>query len=66
MHPEFTEMLDYCKGKFLDVNNTNASLLTSNKNEAILDTCDTVVFSIDTPDKKITQNFESMEILREQ
>ena len=53
MHPEFTEMLDYCKGKFLDVKiNTNASLLTSNKNEAILDTCDTVVFSIDTPDKK--------------
>ena len=52
MHPQFTEMLEYCKGKFLDIKiNTNASLLTPKKSTAILDICDTVVFSIDTPDR---------------
>ena len=52
LHPNFSEMLHYCEGKFLDIKiNTNASLLTQDKVAAILNVCDTVVFSIDTPDK---------------
>jgi len=54
LHPKFIEMLAYCKGKFKDIKiNTNASLLNRNKIDKILDVCDTVVFSIDTPDKEL-------------
>lgn len=50
LNPHFPEMLRYCSGKFLDIKlNTNASLLNPEKCRAIMDTCDTVVFSIDTP-----------------
>lgn len=43
-------MMDYCKDKFLDVKlNTNASLLTKANSLAIMNCCNTVVFSIDTP-----------------
>ena len=54
LHPKFIEMLDYCKGKFKDIKiNTNASTLTKNKIEKIIEICDTVVFSIDSPNKEI-------------
>ena len=54
MHPKFLEMLDYCAGKFKDIKiNTNASLLNRDKINKIIDVCDTVVFSIDTPNKEI-------------
>ena len=49
MNPNFVEMMKYCKGKFLDIKlNTNGSLLTKKKIEAILDTVDTLVFSVDS------------------
>ena len=51
LNPDFLNMLSYCKNKFLDIKlNTNASTLNKAKINAILDVCDTVVFSIDTPD----------------
>jgi len=54
LHPKFEEILDYCKGKFKDIKiNTNASALNRKKINKILEVCDTVVFSIDTPDKEI-------------
>ncbi len=50
LNPNFIEMLEYCKGKFLDIKlNTNASTLNKQKINSIIDVCDTVVFSIDTP-----------------
>ncbi len=52
LHPNFSEMLNYANGKFLDIKiNTNASLLNQQKIKAILDNCDTIVFSIDTPNE---------------
>ena len=54
LNPKFIDMLDYCKDKFLDIKiNTNASALNKKKINKILDICDTVVFSIDTPDKEL-------------
>ena len=51
LHPDFIEILSYCKGKFYDIKiNTNASAQNKAKVQAILDVCHTVVFSIDTPD----------------
>ncbi len=51
LHPDFAEILAYCKGKFSDIKiNTNASILNRSKIKAILDVCHTIVFSIDTPD----------------
>ncbi len=54
LHPKFLDFLEYCKGKFKDIKiNTNASNLNKQKITKILDICDTVVFSIDTPDPKL-------------
>ena len=54
LHPKFEEILDYCKDKFKDIKiNTNASTLNKRKINKILDVCDTVVFSIDTPDQDL-------------
>ena len=49
MNPNFIKMMEYCRGKFLDIKlNTNGSLLTKKKIEAILDTVNTLVFSVDS------------------
>ena len=49
MNPHFIEMLRYCKDKFLDIKlNTNGSLLTKDKIEVILETVNTLVFSVDS------------------
>jgi len=54
LHPKFLEILEYCKGKFKDIKiNTNASTLNKYKIEKLLDICDTIVFSIDSPDPEI-------------
>jgi organic radical activating enzyme len=53
LHPEFSEIISYAKGKFLDFKlNTNASLLNEQSIHSILDACTTVHFSIDSADKK--------------
>ena len=55
VHPDFNNMLDYMKGKFLAVKvNTNASLLNDEKIHAILSSeVQTIVFSIDAADKNL-------------
>ncbi len=54
LHPQFLDILEYCRDKFKDIKiNTNASTLNRKKIEKILDICDTLVFSIDSPDPKI-------------
>ena len=53
LNKEMEKMISYCKGKFLDVKiNTNGSLLTEKRCEVLLDVCDTVVFSVDAPNKE--------------
>ena len=57
MYKYFEDAMDYIRGKFLDIKiNTNASLLTEKRASKILDTCHTVVFSIDTPDPDMYKN----------
>ena len=53
LHPDFKQMLRYCKGKFLELKiNTNATLLNSALAEEILKSgVDLVVFSVDSSDK---------------
>ena len=49
LHPNIVEMLNYVKGKFLEIKiNTNASLLNSKLSEAILSSVNHVVFSVDS------------------
>ncbi len=65
MNPHFVEMLEYCRGKFLDVKlNTNGSLLTEKKIEVILDVVDTLVFSVDSvkdySEYRINGNFDTV------
>jgi len=52
LHPQFTEMLNYIAGKFKEVQMaTNATMLTSEKFEAIVNGLDFLSFSLDTPDR---------------
>ena len=49
LHPDLLEMLNYIKGKFLEVKiNTNASRLNTKLSEAIISSVNHVVFSIDS------------------
>ena len=49
LHPDFLEMINYLKGKFLEVKiNTNASRLNAELSEAIISSVNHVVFSIDS------------------
>lgn len=52
LHPEFKEMLRYISGKFKEVQMaTNATLLTKDKYEAIIDSLSFLSFSLDVPEK---------------
>lgn len=52
LHPQFVPMLRYCQGKFAEVQlATNATLLTPDKIEAMVETLDFVSFSIDLPER---------------
>ena len=60
LNKRIDEMLEYCRGKFLDIKiNTNASLLNEHLSNVLLDNCHTIVFSIDAADK---ENYEKMRI----
>ena len=49
LHPQLLEMLNYIKGKFLEVKiNSNASRLNAKLSEAIISSVNHVVFSIDS------------------
>lgn len=51
MHPKFSEMCRYVKGKFKDIQlATNATLLDEDKSGAIIESVSFISFSIDTPD----------------
>ena len=63
MNPHFIEMMEYCRGKFLDIKiNTNGSLLTRDKIESILNTVNTLAFSVDSvkeySEYRVNGNFE--------
>jgi radical SAM protein with 4Fe4S-binding SPASM domain len=50
LHPHFSEMLNYISGKFKEVQMaTNATMLTEDKYEAIVNGLDFLSFSLDTP-----------------
>jgi len=52
LHPKFTEMLNYIAGKFKEVQMaTNATMLTSEKYQAIVNGLDFLSFSLDTPER---------------
>jgi radical SAM protein with 4Fe4S-binding SPASM domain len=52
LHPQFNEMLNHIAGKFKEVQMaTNATMLTSEKFEAIVNGLDFLSFSLDTPDR---------------
>ena len=52
LHPQFSEMLNHIAGKFKEVQMaTNATMLTSDKFEAIVNGLDFLSFSLDTPDR---------------
>jgi len=52
LHPKFNEMLNYISGKFSEVQMaTNATMLTSDKFESIVNGLDFLSFSLDTPDR---------------
>jgi len=55
INKNFSHMLDYCQGKFLNLKvNTNASLLTDDKIHALLNgAAKTIVFSVDAADEKL-------------
>ena len=51
LHPDFTNMCAYAKGKFKEVQlATNATLLDKKRSSAIIEAVDFVSFSIDLPD----------------
>jgi len=56
---DFIEMIDYAKGKFLDLKiNTNASMLTEARAHAILASgVKTLVFSVDTTDEEFYREY---------
>lgn len=52
LHPEFIPMLNYCRGKFKEVQlATNATLMGPSQAEAILDSLHFISFSIDLPER---------------
>lgn len=52
LHPQFIEMLNYIRGKFKTIQlATNATLLNTEKAQAIINTVTFLSFSIDTPHK---------------
>ncbi|NOX16285.1 MAG: radical SAM protein [Epsilonproteobacteria bacterium] len=52
LHPKFNEMLNYIAGKFKEVQMaTNATMLISEKFEAIVNGLDFLSFSLDTPER---------------
>lgn len=52
LHPQFNEMLNHIAGKFKEVQMaTNATMLTDEKFEAIVNGLDFLSFSLDTPDR---------------
>lgn len=52
LHPKFSEMLNHIAGKFREVQMaTNATMLTSDKFEAIVNGLDFLSFSLDTPER---------------
>ncbi|MCX6077353.1 MAG: radical SAM protein [Campylobacterales bacterium] len=52
LHPKFNEMLNHIAGKFKEVQMaTNATMLTSEKFEAIVNGLDFLSFSLDTPER---------------
>lgn len=52
MHPDFAQLLEYCRGKFDEVQMaTNATLMTREKIEAMVNTLTFVSFSIDLPER---------------
>lgn len=55
LHPELTQMLEYCRGKFLGLKlNTNASLLNEKAIHDLLSSdLQTLVFSIDAADRDL-------------
>ncbi len=60
LHPQLIEMLDYARGKFLELKlNTNASRLSAKLSKSILSSVNHVVFSIDSHLKK---EYESIRI----
>lgn len=66
MHPKFNEMLNYISGKFKEVQMaTNATKLTEEKFDAIINGLDFLSFSLDTPDRfnktRLPANYERVE-----
>jgi len=52
LHPRFSDILNYIAGKFAEVQMaTNATVLTSDKFEAIVNGLNFLSFSLDTPDR---------------
>ncbi|MDC7248878.1 MAG: radical SAM protein [Sphaerochaetaceae bacterium] len=52
LHPQFNEMLNYISGKFKEVQMaTNATKLTEDKYESIVNGLDFLSFSLDTPER---------------
>lgn len=51
MHPHFTEICNYLKGKFLEIQiATNATLLDENRSKALIDCVTFISFSLDLPE----------------
>lgn len=66
LHPSFMEMLNYVRGKFGTIQlATNATMLNSEKAQAIIDAVTFISFSIDTPDQfhltRIPARYEDVE-----
>lgn len=66
LHPKFNEMLNYISGKFSEVQMaTNATKLTEEKFEAIVNGLDFLSFSLDTPERfnktRIPANYQRTE-----
>lgn len=52
LHPQFTEIAEYCKGKFVDVMLNTNGMYDPRLREIIRDCFDTVVFSVDSLNQK--------------
>ena len=66
LHPNFNEMLNYISGKFKEVQMaTNATKLTEDKYESIVNGLDFLSFSLDTPERfnqtRLPANYERVE-----
>jgi len=66
LHPKFNEMLNYISGKFVEVQMaTNATKLTKDKYDSIINGLDFLSFSLDTPERfnktRIPANYERTE-----